>query len=105
MLLMLDDLDLTGIQDERARALIIRLLNLIEDLSTDLHAVQEENQRLRDEINRLKGEQGKPDVKPNTPPPPSDHSSERERRTPTERVKRGKRASITINREDFAASS
>src|SRR5215216_3146871 len=100
---MLDDLDLTGIQDERARALIIRLLNLIEDLSADLRALQEENQRLRDEINRLKGEQGKPDIKPNTPPPPpSDHSSERERRQPTERVKRGKRASITINREEVA---
>lgn len=98
---MLDDLDLTGIQDERARALIIGLLNLIEDLSADLRALQEENQRLRDEINRLKGEQGKPDIKPNKPPP-ADHSSERERRQPTERVKRGKRATITINREDIA---
>jgi hypothetical protein len=36
---MLDDLDLTGIQDERTRALIIRLLNLIEDLSADLRAL------------------------------------------------------------------
>jgi hypothetical protein len=98
---MLDDLDLTGIPDERARALIVRLLNLIEDLSADLCAAQEENQRLRDEINRLKGEQGKPDIKPNKPPP-SDHSSEPERRQPTERVKRGKRVTITINREDVA---
>jgi hypothetical protein len=99
---MLDDLDLAGIQDERARALIVRLLNLIEDLSADLRALQEENQRLRDEINRLKGEQAKPAVKPNTPPPPADHSSERERRQPSERVKRGKRATITINREEIA---
>jgi hypothetical protein len=66
---MLDDLDLTGIQDERARALIVRLLNLIEDLSADLRAAQEEIQRLRDENNRLKGEQGKPTVKPNAVPP------------------------------------
>lgn len=99
---MLDDLDLSAIQDERARALIVRLLNLIEDLTADLRAAQEEIQRLRDENNRLKGEQGKPNVKPNTPPPPADHSSERERRQPTERVKRGKRATITINREDVA---
>jgi Transposase IS66 family len=97
---MLDDLDLTGIQDERARALIVRLLNLIEDLSADLRAAQEEIQRLRDENNRLKGEQGKPTVKPNAvPPDPTDHSSERERRQPVERVKRGKRATITIDRE------
>jgi hypothetical protein len=97
---MLDDLDLAGIQDERARALIVRLLNLIEDLSADLRAAQEEIQRLRDENNHLKGEQGKPTLKPNAAPPAStDHSSERERRQPTERVKRGKRATISVDRE------
>jgi len=97
---MLDDLDLSAIQDERARALLVRLLNLIEDLSADLRAAQEEIQRLRDENNHLKGEQGKPTVKPNTTPPDStDHSSERERRQPTERVKRAKRGTITIDRE------
>jgi hypothetical protein len=99
---MLDDLDLTGIQDERARALIVHLLNLIEDLTADLRAAQEEIQHLRDENNRLKGEQGKPDIKPDKEPPSTDHSSERERRHKTERVKRGKRATITINREDVA---
>ena len=97
---MLDDLDLSGIQDERARALIIRLLNLMEDLAADLRTAQEEIQRLRDANNRLKGEQAKPTVKPNTAPSHSpDHSSERERRQPTERVKRGKRARISIDRE------
>jgi hypothetical protein len=100
---MLADLDLTGIQDERARTLIVRLLNLLEDQAADLRAAQDEIQRLRDEINRLKGEQGKPDIKPNTVrSAPPDHSSERERRQPVERVKRGKRATITINREDVA---
>ena len=96
---MLDDLDLTGIQDERARALIVRLLNLIEDLSTDLRTAQAENQRLRDEINRLKGEQGKPTIKPDTPASSRDHSSEQERRKPHERVKRSKRATLPIDRE------
>jgi hypothetical protein len=33
---MFDDIDLTGIQDENARQLILRLLNLIEKLSADL---------------------------------------------------------------------
>jgi hypothetical protein len=99
---MLDDLDLTGIPDDRTRALIVRLLNLIEDLTADLRAAQEEIQQQRDEINRLKGEQGKPDIKPNKEPPTTDHSSERERRQPIERLKRGKRATITINREDIA---
>src|SRR5262245_64215866 len=101
---MLDDLDLASFQDERARALLVRLLNLIEDLSADLRVAQEEIQRLRDENNHLKGEQGKPTIKPNAArPDPSDHSSERERRQPRERVKRGKRASITIDREQTLA--
>jgi len=38
-------------------------------------AAQAENQRLRDQLNRLKGEQGAPAIKANTPQPPSkDHS-------------------------------
>jgi len=96
---MLDDLDLTGIQDERARTLIIRLLNLLETVSSDLRSAQEEIQRLRDENNRLKGEQGKPEIKPATPSPSPDHSSERERRRPVERGKRSKRDTIHVDRE------
>ena len=53
---MLDDLDLNAIQDENAWELIRRLLNLIEQLSAGFREAQAENQWLRDEINRLKGE-------------------------------------------------
>jgi hypothetical protein len=61
---------------------------------------QAEIQRLRDEINRLKGEQGKPQIKANRPKPPRvDHSSERERRKPKPRQKRAKKASLKIHRE------
>jgi len=94
---MLDDIDLTTIADERVRTLIVRLLNLVEDLSADNRALRDENQRLRDENNRLKGEQGKPAIKP--PTPPSDHSSESERHRPGPRGKRGPRHPITIQRE------
>lgn len=97
---MLDDLDLNAIPDENARQLIRRLLNLIEQLSADLRDAQAENQRLRDENNRLKGEHGQPKLKPNTPkPPPSDYSSENERRQPRQRHKHSKKAVIEINRE------
>jgi hypothetical protein len=68
--MMLDEIDLSGIQEENARQLVVRLLNLIEALSADLRDAQVEIQRLRDEVNRLKGEQGKPNVKGNTPQPP-----------------------------------
>jgi len=96
----LDEIDLSGIQEENARQLVMRLLNLIEALSADLRDAQVEIQRLRDEVNRLKGEQGKPNIKANTPQPPwSDHSSEKERRKPRPRQKRSKKAAVRIDRE------
>ncbi len=97
---MFENLDLTAIQDENARQLIVRLLNLIENLTANLREAQAEVQRLRDENNRLKGEQGKPKIKANTPkPPPIDHSSEKERHKPRQRSKSSKKANIKIDRE------
>jgi hypothetical protein len=97
---MLDKLDLNAIQDENARQLIQRLLNLIEQLSADWREAQVEIQRLRDENNRLKGEQGKPKSKPNTlQAPPNNHSSEKERRKARQRHKSSKKAVVEINRE------
>jgi hypothetical protein len=100
---MLDELnpvDLSNIQDENARQLIVRLLNLVETVSADLRDAQVEIQRLRDENNRLKGEQGKPNIKANKPKPPqSNYSSEQERRKPKARQKRSKKATIKIHRE------
>jgi hypothetical protein len=97
---MFDEIDLRSIEDEKARELIKRLLNLIEKLSADLRDAQIEIQRLRDENNRLKGEQGKPNIKGNTGKAASqNHSSEKERRTLRERHKKSKQAKIEINRE------
>src|SRR6266850_2296515 len=99
---MLEDLDLHSIADEQARELVRRLLNLLEDVRADLRAAQAEIQRLRDEINRLKGEQGTPKIKANTPPPPrQNHSSEQERRKPKAWSKRSKTAHIPIDREQL----
>ena len=97
---LLAELDLNGLPDERSRALVRGLLNLIETLSADLRTAQAEIQRLRDELNRLKGEQGKPKIKASTPKPSApDLSSEQERRQPRERTKRAKRALLLIDRE------
>src|SRR6266702_1802991 len=101
---MLEDLDLPSIADEQARELVRRLLNLLEDVRADLRAAQAEIQRLRKEINRLKGEQGQPTIKPNTPqPPPKDLSSEQERRTPKAWSKGRKTDRIPIDREQVVA--
>jgi hypothetical protein len=96
----LANLDLSGLPDERSRALVSGLLNLVETLSTDLRAAQAEIQRLRDELNHLKGEQGKPKIKPAVPPSsPPDLSSEQDRRQPRPRQKRRSRDFLIIDRE------
>jgi hypothetical protein len=100
---MFADLDLSSLADERARQLVQQLLNVLEDVMADLRAAQAENQRLRDELNRLKGEQGAPAIKANTPqPPPKDHSSEQERRKPKTWSKGRKTDRIAIDREQVA---
>jgi hypothetical protein len=97
------DLNLEAIADAATRAAVQRLLHLVEQLYRENLALRAENQRLRDAINRLKGEQGKPQIpahrsapKPRTPP--ADHSSEPERREPTPWQKGAKLPRISIDR-------
>ena len=99
---MLEDIELNAIQDENARQLIRRLLNLIEKLSADVRDLRAENQVLRDENNHLKGEQGKPNTKANKPQPAeaSQHSSEQERKQKRVRNKTSKNPEIKIDREE-----
>ena len=98
---MIEGIDLKGIQEESVRELIERLLNLIEQQAGELREARAENQRLRDEINRMKGEQGKPEIKGNTPKAgTTDHSSEKERKQTRERHKKSKKAEIKIDRTE-----
>jgi len=52
-------------ESSAAQAIVKKLLNIIERLAGENKTQKIELQELRDEINRLKGEQGKPDVKAN----------------------------------------
>jgi hypothetical protein len=102
---MLEDLALSSIADERARQLVQPLLNGLEDVMADLRAAQAEPQRLRDELNRLKGEQGAPAIKANTPqPPPKEHSSDQERRKPKTWSKDRKTDRMARDREQVVQS-
>jgi len=94
---MLEDFDPKSIEDESLRQVVIFLMNQVETLSAKLREKDEENQRLRDEINRLKGEQGKPKIKANKPT--TDLSSEKERRESKPRNERSKQDQIKIDRE------
>lgn len=101
---MLENLDLSAIHEENARQLVRLLLNQIEELSAALHDARIEIQQLRDENNRLKGEQGKPKIKANViSKPAAEHSSEKERHQTRERHKKDKKASIVVSREEVAA--
>jgi regulator of replication initiation timing len=59
------NIDVNSLGDENISRAIMLLYNLVEDLSSTIRELQEENQRLRDENSRLKGEQPKPNIRPN----------------------------------------
>lgn len=65
---------------------------------------QQVSWRLRDELNRLKAEQGQPRIKGNTPKPaptvPTNYSSERERHTSQAWTKAKKTETIPFHREE-----
>jgi hypothetical protein len=59
-----------------------------------------ENQRLKDENNRLKGEQSKPEVKANGAKKLTEnYSSEKERKAPKKHIKGSKNALVKVDRE------
>lgn len=99
---MLENIELSAIQDENARKLVKIVLNEFEELSAELREARIVIQQLRDEIARLKGEQGKPDIKANVAKPAADHSSEKERKKPRERHKKDKKERTEPTREEIA---
>jgi len=66
--------------DEKSREILFVLYNLIEDIFSDNTKLRKENQTLKDEINNLKGEQGKPLIKPGRREKDGNISSEDERK-------------------------
>ncbi|MBK5101354.1 MAG: transposase [Desulfobacteraceae bacterium] len=91
---MLTNLDINNIRDlDDAIDCIHKLLNLVETLNQEILELKRQNQDLRDENNRLKGEQGKPKIKPNKKNP-NQYSSEKERKKPKKRKKRSKKDRI-----------
>jgi len=97
---MLDDVDLSGIADPEARRILDLLRNVIEGQAGEIATLWAENQRLRDEHNRLKGEQGAPTIVPSKRVA-ADHASERERRAERRaRLRVDKRSLLHIDRTE-----
>lgn len=94
------DIDLEALEPN-FKTLFSLLLNKIEEQDKLINELRAEKQQLRDEVNRLKGEQGKPKIRPQTPS--KDISSEVERKNlDREMLKNGKAKNhkITINRKE-----
>ena len=94
--MQLPDINLDAIANPAARQLIGQLLNAIEALASENTVLRAENQVLRDEIARLKGGSGKPQI---PAPAPINHSSEAERQTRTPRGKAHKNQQLVVTRE------
>ena len=60
------NIDVDKIADPAVKTIIIQLLNIIEAQAKEITYLREENQKLRDENSQLKGEQGKPNIRPQT---------------------------------------
>jgi len=95
---MREDINPTSIQDPELRTIVVGLMNVVEKQQTMIAQQAAELQRLRDEIKRLKGEQGKPKIKANTTSP--DLSSEKQRRESKPHRKSSKQAQISIDRQE-----
>lgn len=73
------EIDIDSIADQNTRIIIRHLLNIIESQAAEIVKLKDENQKLCDEINHLKGEQGKPNIRKQSKKG-GDISSEKERK-------------------------
>lgn len=87
---------------EKVKSLFINLLNFCGQLLSNQAKLKEENQKLKDEINHLKGEKGKPNFKPNKKDPPDDGEleSSTKKKKSDERDREPKKPKIKIDREE-----
>jgi len=90
-------IDTGSIQDESIRNIVTLLLNSIEILQQENLELKKIIQTQRDEINKLKGEQGKPDIKPNTKSTSKDISTQGKERKKKKHNKQAKKKHIEIH--------
>jgi hypothetical protein len=100
---LINSLDVNNITDlDDALDIIRKLLDLVEALHQENLELKRQNQELRDEINRLKGEQGKPKMKPNKKTP-GQYSSEKERKKRKKRKKHSKKDRIKTHNSQICS--
>ena len=99
MLEKLSNINPDLVQDEQIKSMLKLLLNIVESQQSEISSLKETNQALRDEINRLKGEQGKPKFNPKNKS--KDISSERHvKKNKENNSKEGKKKNISIDNKE-----
>lgn len=91
------------IQDKKLSEAFNILLNLVEEMYANYEKTIAQNQKLKDEINLLKGEQPKPDIRGSRKKDNKDESSEKERKKrepPKEKKSKGKKDKIKPDRTE-----
>jgi hypothetical protein len=88
---VLDELtgDIDSIADKKAVTIIKILINLVEMLAEENARLKGTVQELKDEINRLKGEQGKPNIREQKKDNDDDDSTNPDHSSEKDRKKRG----------------
>lgn len=95
------ELDLTQLNIEPAVVTLLeRLLAHIEVVEGELVALRSENQALRDEIARLKGQKGQPQFKANQPPRASEDPIKKAKPERSKKAKKPRAARIEIDRTE-----
>jgi hypothetical protein len=93
--------DISNLSASAHKQVLMQLLNLLESCSEEIARLRQENQNLRDENNRLKGEQGSPNIRPQTAKS-GDISSEAERKSSEKKKGRqSKNAKLIITRQEI----
>jgi len=100
MLDKLSDINPDLIQDEQIKAVVRFLLNIIESQQSEISELKELVQQLRDEINRLKGEQGKPKFKPKNNSKDISSEQHKKKRKKESEKKQGKKNNISIDEKE-----
>lgn len=80
-------IDLASIADENLRGCIILLMHAVEQFSKENDELRKTNQTLKNEIARLKGEQGTPSIRPQAKN--TNHSSENDRKDDSDNKNNG----------------
>ncbi len=84
--------------DEESRQIVTLLLNITENQQKEIQFLKEQIQLQADEINRLKGEQGKPNIKANTKNTNKDTSSKGKENKKIKHNKQAKKKNIPVDK-------